>query len=195
MWEDIAHFLGTDVAEARALHPAVERWERGFEEPCRLDERPQARAPAPTAAYDPKAECRQFDFSVRLRVYFDDPHSVSGVLRPDPPADGTPPPDYAMGGRIRAEASARSSACSPTSRTPTSPRPTGTPPRRVRSTDEDDLDTWDTHAVEGTFGSLRVRVANVTRDDDLVELVVTGAPDAKVRLRVDTPFEALGPVV
>ncbi|GCE00475.1 hypothetical protein [Embleya hyalina] len=195
-WEDIAHFLGTDAARAReCFAPAVERWERAFEEPYRLDGTGRKRVPQlPTAAYDPETACRQLDLTVRLRTYFDDPYPVSGALRAGPSPDGTPPPDYALDGRIsRGNLGSFMHLLARFTDADFVPTDWDAVVACVRSTDEDDFAMWDTHSMEGSTASLHVHVATVTRDKDLVDVVVTGATDAKLRLRIDTLFAALGP--
>ncbi|GLW52204.1 hypothetical protein [Kitasatospora phosalacinea] len=193
-WEQIAHYLGTDAADARErFTPAVDRWERAFEEPYRLDGTGRKRVPQlPTAAYDPETACRQLDLSVRLRTFFRDEHPVSGALRPAPPA-GAEPPEHELDGLVRR----RSLGLFLHLLAEFARDFTGTDwdalAAHVRSTDEDDPGTWDTHPVAGSARTLRVRLANVTRDDDLVRVVVTGATDAELGLRIDTLFEALGP--
>jgi hypothetical protein len=197
-WEDIAHFLDTDAARAcERFTPAVERWERAFEEPYRSDETGRKRVPQlPTAAYDPETACRQLDLSVRLRADFDDPQPVSGALRPSPSTDGTPPPDHALDGRIpRRNLGSFMHLLAWFTNSDVAPTDWDATAARVRSTEEDDLHTWDTHPVEGTTASLHVHVATVTRDDGLLDVVVTGATDAELRLRIDTLFAALGPDV
>ncbi|WP_395298276.1 hypothetical protein ACF9IK_36060 [Kitasatospora hibisci] len=195
-WEQIAHYLDTDAADARErFTPAVDRWERAFEEPYGLDETGRKRVrQLPAAAYDPEAACRQLDLAVCFRMYFHDEHPVSGALRPSPPTDGRPPLDYGLEGRIhRRNLGLFVSLLAQFTDADFTQSDWDAVAAHVRSTDEDDRSTWDTHPVEGSTASLHVRIANVTRDDDLVEVVVTGATDAGLRLRIDTLFEALGP--
>ncbi|MFB7946427.1 hypothetical protein ACFC6L_16095 [Kitasatospora phosalacinea] len=194
-WEQIAHYLGTDAADARErFTPAVDRWERAFEEPYRLDGTGRKRVPQlPTAAYDPETACRQLDLSVRLRTFFRDEHPVSGALRPGPPADSRPPLDYDLDGRVRRRSLGLFLHLLAQFARDFAPTDWDAVAAHVRSTDEDDRGAWDTHPVEGSTGPLHVRLANVTRDADLVAVVVAGAADAELRLRIDTLFEALGP--
>jgi len=197
-WEQIAHYLGTDAADARErFTPAIDRWERAFEEPYRLDETGRKRVPQlPTAAYDPETACRQLDLSVRLRANFGDERPVSGALRPSPPTDGQPPLDYNLNGRIqRRNLDLFMYLLAQFTHADFTPTDWHAFTAHVRSTDEDDRGTWDAHPVEGSTALLHVRIANVTHDDDLVEVVVAGATDAGLRLRIDTLFEALGPDV
>lgn len=197
-WEEIARFLDTDAADVRErFTPAVKRWERAFEEPYRLDGTGRKRVPQlPTAAYDPETACRQLDLTVRLRTYFDDPQPVSGALRPGLSTDGTPPPDYALDGRIsRGNLGSFMHLLARFTNADFVPTDWDAVTARVRSTDEDDLDMWDTHPLEGTTASLQIHVATVTRDHGLLDVVVMGATDAKLRLRIDTLFAALGPDV
>ncbi|WP_285735613.1 hypothetical protein [Kitasatospora phosalacinea] len=193
-WEQIAHYLGTDPADARErFTPALDRWERAFEEPYRLDGTGRKRVPQlPTAAYDPETACRRLDLSVRLRTFVRDEHPVSGALRPGPPP-GSEPPDHDLDGLVRRRSLAAFLHLLAEYARDFTATDWDAAAAHVRSTDEDDPGTWDTHPVRAASGSLRVRLANVTRDADLVRVVVTGATDAELGLRIDTLFGALGP--
>ncbi|MFE3107278.1 hypothetical protein ACFXKJ_16945 [Kitasatospora indigofera] len=195
-WEQIAHYLGTEPADARErFTPAVDRWERAFEVPYRLDGSGRKRVPQlPTAAYDPETACRQLDLSVRLRAFFGDEHPVSGALRPDPPADGRLPLRYDLDGRVhRRNLGFFMHLLAQFTDADFTSADWDAVTAHAASTEEGVRGTWYTHLVEGSTASLDVRIAQVTHDDDLVAVVVAGATDAALRLRVDTLFEALGP--
>ncbi|BAJ33229.1 MULTISPECIES: hypothetical protein [Kitasatospora] len=189
-WEQIARYLGTDAADAaERFTPAVERWERAFEEPYRLDATGRKRVPQlPTAAYDPEDACRRLDLTVSLRAFFQDEHPVSGELRPSPPA-----PDYSLGGRIPRRNLGLFAYLLATYTHDHSDTDWDAATAHVHGTAEDDPGSWDTHLIEGSTASVRLHLANATHGDDLVEAVVTGATDTELRLRIDTLFDALGP--
>ncbi|MDI2125474.1 hypothetical protein [Yinghuangia seranimata] len=195
-WEEIAGYLGIDADSARErFTPAVERWHRAFEEPYRLDESGRKRVlQLPFAAYDPESVCRLLDLRVRLRVYFNDEHPVSGALRSDSAADGAQAPDYDLGGRVMREDLGRlMRLLARFAHADGGPTDWDAVAAGLRGTDEDELDAWDAYVVEGTSTSLRMRFANVSRDDGLVEVVVSGATDRELRLRIDTLFTVFGP--
>lgn len=194
-WDDIARYLDTDAAAARErFGPAIDRWARAFDEPYRLDETGRKRVPQlPTAAYDPESACRQLDLSVRLRVFFDDKHPVSGALRPGLPDDGHPEPDYDLGGRIlRRNLGSFMGLLQHFTHADRTPTDWDAVAARLLP-DENHPGRWDTHTVDGSTASLRIRLARATHDDDLIHAVVNGATHKELRLRIDTLFEALGP--
>ncbi|MGA4541971.1 hypothetical protein ACPA54_18480 [Uniformispora flossi] len=195
-WEDIAQYLDMDAADARdRFAPAISLWAHAFEEPYRLDDTGSRRIPQlPTAAYDPETACRQLDLSVRLRAFFDDKQPVSGALRPSLPDGGRPPLGYDLGSRIPLRnLGPFMRLLEQFTHADAAPTDWDDVAAQIPSTDEDDLDTWQTHSVEGMTELLRVHVAKATCEGDLIEVVVAGATDAKLRLRIDTLFAALGP--
>ncbi|MCF2529919.1 hypothetical protein [Yinghuangia soli] len=195
-WEDIARYLGTDPASARErFTPAIDSWHRAFEEPYRADETGRKRVRRlPYAAYRPEAACQWLDLSVRLRMsLLDDPHPVSGALRPGP--SDTAPPDYDLGCRVlrrnlgrflRLLAGYAGGSSDDVDETDWEAA------AHVSSSAEDEVGTWDTHTIESSLTTLRVRVANVGHDGELVEVIVSGAVDAALRVRIDTLAEVLG---
>ncbi|MFJ8043951.1 hypothetical protein ACIRBX_25965 [Kitasatospora sp. NPDC096147] len=194
-WEQVAQYIGVGAAEARErFTPAVDRWERAFEEPYRLDPTGRKRVPQlPSAAYDPEAACRQLDLAVRLRTFFRDEHPVSGALRP---ADHEPPPDHRLGGRVRRPDLVRFLELLSRFADDFTDVDWDAASAQLRSTDEEDPADWDVHPIHGATTLLHVRLATVTRaapDEELVEVLVEGAWDARLRLEIDTLFAALGP--
>ncbi|WP_326582893.1 hypothetical protein OG250_29480 [Streptomyces sp. NBC_00487] len=198
-WEQIAHYLEIEPAEAEARYePALARWREAFDVPYRLDATGRKRVPQlPTAAYDPAYAVRQLDLWAYLYVVRGDRRAVSGGLPGYVPADDedTCPSPHGpddLGGRVRAD----------------SVRPlleqlshyVTRDPYAVEDIDWDALtaalattdDTndrdpaaWATHAFDGFLGTVRVRLARSARAD-AVSAVVTGADSADLRLRVDT---------
>lgn len=133
---------------------------------------------------------------MHLRAHYDGKHPVSGALRPIPSAEETPHPDYDLDGRIpRRNVGPFMRLLVWFTHADFTPTDWNAATAHVRGTSEDDLAMWDAHPVEGTTASLLVRIANVACDDDLVDVVVTGATDDKLRLRIDTLLEALRPDV
>ncbi|MFB7333801.1 hypothetical protein ACFC00_19470 [Streptomyces adustus] len=82
-WAQIAAYLEISAEEAEERYAAdVQRWNRAFEEPYRLDETGRKRIPQlPTAAYDPSWACTQLDRWAFVRhVGIDDREAVSAGL-------------------------------------------------------------------------------------------------------------------
>ncbi|TQE19272.1 hypothetical protein Sipo8835_39540 [Streptomyces ipomoeae] len=88
-WEQIAHYLEIDPAEAEArFAPELARWKEAFEVPYRLDDTGRKRVPQlPTAAYDPLFAIRQLDTWAGLHVNRGSWQLVSEGLHGPAPTD------------------------------------------------------------------------------------------------------------
>ncbi|MEI5520582.1 hypothetical protein WB401_26370 [Streptomyces brasiliscabiei] len=203
-WERIAHYLETDPAAAEArFAPALARWAEAFDVPYRLDATGRKRVPQlPTAAYDPAFAVRRLDSWASLHIVRGDARAVSEGLPGHAPADdGTPPTDSGSdcGGRVRSDAvSSFLDHLAPYTRGhhPDEDIDPDTLAEALETTDDTgdpDSATWWTHTFEGTFATVRVRLARSARDD-AVSVVVTGADSPELRLRVDTLLEVFAPL-
>ena len=198
-WEEIAHYLETDPAEAEArFAPALARWNEAFDVPYRLDATGRKRVPQlPTAAYDPEFAVRRLDSWAGVYVVRGDWRAVSGGLPGYDRADDDTPYASSHGpddlrGRVRADSV--SPFLEHLSRHVVHGRyvvegiDPDTLAGALEATDDTsapDSGAWYTRTFEGLSHTVRVGLARSARAD-AVTVVVTGADFPDLRPRVDT---------
>ncbi|MEU4619461.1 hypothetical protein AB0G04_05715 [Actinoplanes sp. NPDC023801] len=168
-WELIGHYLDiTGEAASERFTPAVEEWHEAFEVPYRLDETGRKRITRlPSAAYDPASYVRHLDLWAHQRTALsDDHHPVSGGLDNDGDDDDADMADDRIHGRIRA-------AGLPDLLRILAGYLRAEPP----ATDQRSC------TLAGISETVEV---DVTADGDAVDVTVSGARAADLRIRIST---------
>ncbi|MGW0711825.1 hypothetical protein ACWD4G_38720 [Streptomyces sp. NPDC002643] len=208
-WEQIAHYLEIDPAEAEArFAPALARWNEAFDVPYRLDDTGRKRVPQlPTAAYDPEFAVRQLDLWAGLHVTRDDRRAVSEGL------PGYTPPDDADGyasaggpddlwGRVRPDAVRPLvellNHYATSNHSSVEDIDWAAIAAALEPTDDEGEEGGEGHwppvaayslALSGPIHSVRVDLLRSSRGSGVI-VTVTGADSADLRIRVDTLLTA-----